>query len=433
MVSRFGTVAEPGPTRALSHKVKPAGHHAVVFPQDGEISRRLVNRPRHEHARVAPTRRALKHFRDKGSGVVDGRDVLDQSVHPLRAPAFCEPVPEHRGRVHQHDRRRSEDPRVPRPSGTLARRTIRRDIAEVRLHAPDAVSEETVHVRIAAVKPRGFPHIGIDGDGSERCGGKIGIGFDLRVPEAEDREIRVPDVAPFPADTGELLRDPSVFVPRTGLEIRLSEVTVFVEGLPVPQLDPLSCFRVFDPDFGIACEVLSEVDHLGSVRRGEEPPREPFMLPDGQASGAYEVLIAERPHHNAVPSGDPIPARVVFLSKLQIVQPRRPLLRSLPALIADTDGLSHYLELAEKREIPAVVFGQTVHADTPTVPPVSEGHLQLVFAFAEQVGDVVNLITKTFCIICGPGREDFLSDPHTVDPCNIESVTGDIETRAFCF
>ena len=235
-------------------------------------------------------------------------------------------------------------------------------------------------------------------------------------------------IEPFAAGIGQLLLHAAVSVSFPGIKILLCEVPVFIERFPVPQLDPLSRLRS-DADFRIAREVLPEVDHPRTVRRRNEPSREPFVLPDGNAVRGGEVVISEIPHPDSVPVRYAFAARVIFLPHLQVVLPDRAFLRRLPAFVRDEGDGSGDFQLTEKGEIAPVIILQPVHADAAPVPAVAEGNGKLVLSFGEISGHVVSLYGEPFFVVPRAGSKDTVPDALSVEPGDIHTVTGDKEPR----
>ena len=146
---------------------QPAGHHIVVFFQDGLFPVSLIQRPGNQDTGITPPGAALKHHGNLVPLIVDGRDILHQATLLLCQPAFTQPFAQYGITVHEIDGGGGEYTRVARPAGPLSRRAVGGNIAEIGAHAPQAVLEQTVHIRVSAGEETRLRHPGIHCDGGE--------------------------------------------------------------------------------------------------------------------------------------------------------------------------------------------------------------------------------------------------------------------------
>ena len=146
---------------------QPAGHHIIVFFQDTRFPVSLIQRPGHQDTGVAPPGAALQHHGNLIPLIVDGRDILHQATLLLCQPAFAQPFAQYGITVHEINGGWREHARVARPAGPLSRRAVGGNIAEIGAHAPQAVLEQTVHIRVSAGEETRLRHPGIHCDGGE--------------------------------------------------------------------------------------------------------------------------------------------------------------------------------------------------------------------------------------------------------------------------
>ena len=231
---RIGHVLDPGLLRAAGREVQPAAHHLIILLQDRRVAVGLVEGPGHQNAGVAPSRGALQHRGDRAVAVVGRRDIWYQAILFLRDPEVRQPFAQHRVAVGEHHPCRGKSPGIARPSRPLSRRAVRRHVAEVGLHAPEAVQEQAVDILVSASESAGLLHLRVDSDGREGGLRQVRVRLDLRITEPEDAEGRLVDIQPFLARVHDLLGDAAVLVAVPGIEVGLGEIAVLIQGLAVP-------------------------------------------------------------------------------------------------------------------------------------------------------------------------------------------------------
>ena len=185
------------------------------------------------------------------------------------------------------------------------------------------------------------------------------------------------------------MRD-TVFVALARVKVFLCKVPVLIERLAVPECQVLPGLRRHT-QFGIAGEILPEVDHGLAVRRLEELSLKALLLDDRHALGGGELFVTKVPHGYTVPVADFLHAGVIALALLQVVLPCRPLLAGFPVFVAAEDRLSADLKLAQEGDVLAIEVVQPVDADAAAIPAVAERDSDLVFAGLQQRGDVIGL------------------------------------------
>ena len=405
---------------------QPAGHHIVVFFQDGLFARCLIQRPGHQNAGVAPPGAALEHHGDPVPLIVDRRDILHQTVFCLGKPAFSQPFAQYGITVHEIHGGRGEYARVARPASPLSCRAVGRDIAEIGAHTPQAVLKQPVHVRVPTGEKAGLLHLGIHGDGRELRIRQIHICFNLCIAEAVNGKGRFVHVQAVFTGIYDLLGNASVLVAIPRRKVALRKIPVFIQSLPVPQGDP-AARSGSDTKLRVPSQVLAEVNNCLAAWRLEDPAGEALVLHNRHAFCWRKISKAKVPQRHAVPIGDLLHPGVIVFTDFQVILPDGTGLTGLPGLITAEYRASRHVDLTEQGKITAVIVVQAVNAYIAAIPAVAQDHEHLVLTGFQQLCHIKALHAKTPAVIPGAGGQHKISDPLPVQVSSVQAMAGNIQ------
>ncbi len=79
----------------------------------------------------------------------------------------------------------------------------------------------------------------------------------------------------------------------------------------------------------------------------------------------------------------------------------------------------------------AVIVSLPAETDEATIPTVAQRHADGIGAALDQIRDIVSLVLQTFLVTGPAGREQLVADTLSVQMNFVETMTGDVSTRAF--
>ena len=399
-------------------EVHPAGHRGEVPPQDRGVAVHLVQRPRHDHARIPPGRRTSP------GHVEPRRNITERPRRVLGVGHVIEPLVEERRDVPVVAGGAGEHLGIAQPAEPLvALRAVGRHADEVAPLAPVDVAEQLVEPRFRALERAGGRDVGVRDPGHDVVrAGLARIAVKLRVPEAVQREARLERRRA--AGAAELVGLPG------GTQVVGVQGAVGGQHLGVP--DPhAGAGRAVRADPQPAGQVLAEVgdEPPGVVRRDADRPDllgDPDRRPGvGDQRPAVPVPDPHRPPAGRVEAGR-VPAvrlagGLVPLTHEQVGVPDRGE-RGLPGLVGD-----HLLggpvgqaddQLGEQFRGSAVVRAGPlgVEAQEARVPPVGQQRAEHVLARADERGHVVALVRDALRVVRPARGEHRVADPVPVQP-----------------
>ena len=408
----------------------PLLHHLVVVRKNLAVAGALIKGVGHQNGGIAPARRHTEHGGHVAGAAGGRRNVRHASIRVLVQAAFCQPFFHHRVAVHQGQAGLDEHPHIASPASALAGGAVGGDIAEVALLAPHTVFHQLIHIGIAARKAAGDRHLRIDGVGSKLCAGQVDVRFHLCVPEAHDGKAGLVVVLALFANEFQQLRRAALLVAVPVLKVLLRKVAVLVQCFAAQQLD-------FLPGVGgqlhlhIASHVLAKVQHGLAVGGAQQPARKGFLLPDGHGVHTGDGQ-GVRLGLYAMPAGKLLfQPGIVHFALLQIILANRAALGGLHVVIRNADRLAVHFQLEQDSQFAAEQVTVTIHAGGAAVPAVAQCNEQLVFPLTDKCCHIVGLCAQM--LVCGKaaGGKHHVADPLAVQPCRIQSLSGNVQSLAF--
>ena len=383
----------------------PFRHGRVVALQNRRVPGEAVRRPGADHPGIAPCRLAAR-------AVVDVRGrVGEGAIRPLRVVHVHAPLAEEGRRVEVQTGGFCEDLRVAGPAQPLvALRTVRWNVEEIALLAPDDAGVKTVDPLVGTREVPGARHVGMKHHADHVLPLRTpGNARQLDVAKTVKGEVRLEQLFAAAADV-------PVGAFRRAQVFRV-ERAFGVEHLGVAD-DDLAPAGLAQPDARQARHVLPEVeDEHARTWLGEPLRRQLLLRPDRHAPAGHQGGLGRReqpggrPHRIIEPRFAPpahLQPRVVVLAIVEVGAQNRPRGRlprfvsrdPRPAAIRMLD-----FDLHQQRELLAIPESPAESADAAGVPAVAEDRANGVLALAEVVGDVVGRDLDAPAVV-GPARRE---------------------------
>ena len=184
-------------------------------------------------------------------------------------------------------------------------------------------------------------------------------------------------------------------------------------------------------DFSISGKILAEINDGFSIGRFQKFPLKPFLLHNGYRIGTDKFFKA------IISQDDPMPIRsllhtgIVFFAFFQIVQADGAGLTCLPGTVRTYNHLPVPFQLAQKRQVGAVVVIQSIHTVVAPVPAVTQSNDDLIFAGAEQVSYVICLVLQPQSVIIRAGSQNEIPNTTSIQLRFVQAMASDVEPCFF--
>ena len=301
---------------ALAPRNEPR-HRLPAALDDPRVAIRLPDRPRADHARIAPGGAEVPPVLERKR-----RIAREGAAGPLRLHQLPQPFAVERRHVRVVSRRAHIDLGIARPAEPLvALRAIGRQINEVGALRPDDVLEQPIDHRVGALEAAGHRRVRVQHDAGDRVQVRLArIARQLDILEAVEREARLVGLALRVAAQDVVVR-----------RARLAQVlghqpAIGMQHLAVAQAN-LRARRAFDLQPRHAGEVLAQVEDIDAVgRRSDANGLDLLDRPHRHAGKGFELRRALEPEvHFAAFNLRPFASgRILILVELRLSRCRYP-------------------------------------------------------------------------------------------------------------
>ena len=415
----------PFPAASL-HKMKISSHPRQEFLQNPRVAVLLPEHIRDDNARVRPADGAV-HRLHVEVDAARRRDLRKAAVSLLLIIHVAQKFSLKRIRLKEEALRRRENLRVARPSVTLSRRAVRRDIERVVPCAPDRILHELIQQLIVAGKLARLLKIRADRDRLEIIGINIVKALHKHVLKAEDRKSCPVVISPRPARINDALqgrRDVLVFT----LDISLRKFSVLIQHFPEAKDNCLPLLRL-DGKCKNPRDILMKIKHLLPGRRDKERRTQVLLRADRHIVARRRDYRA--PRHLRAPAVGRHTSRLNDLAVLIVRKADRSVAAPLPGPVRGDDALRPVLKIelqhGKKRRLLSVLVLPSPGAAASSVPAVCKLRLDHVHSAAHKPCHIDRLICDPLPVVRNARRHHKIAGLFPIDPCLIETAGRDIE------
>ena len=103
----------------------------------------------------------------------------------------------------------------------------------------------------------------------------------------------------------------------------------------------------------------------------------------------------------------------------------------LPGTVRTYNHLPVPFQLAQKRQVGAVVVIQSIHTVVAPIPAVTQSNDDLIFAGAEQVGYIICLVLQPQSVVIRAGRQNEIPNTASIQLRFVQAMASDVEPCFF--